>query len=86
MSHGDIVALGLKGAADHVAAVFTRMTARGIARAAAQRFTLQCVVALSAEALGAAPPGMFASVVAECRLQLGVEEREQLSLAAQADC
>ncbi len=82
---GDLCVAVTRGAADHVAAVFTRMTARGIARAAAQRFTLQCVVALSAEALGAAPPGMFARVVAECRLQLGVEEREQLSRAAQAD-
>lgn len=74
-----------RGVADHVVTVFRQMTARGVARAAAQRFTLQCVVALSAEALEAAPPGLFAGVLAECRLQLCADERAALSRAAEAD-
>jgi hypothetical protein len=52
-------------AADALARVFNSMVARDIDREAAQRFVLQCLVALFAEDLRLLPPEMFTRVLQE---------------------
>lgn len=82
--HDDRVAV-TRAVAEQLAGVFGRMTARGVARAAAQRFMLRCVVALFAEALGVAAPGDFAELLADPASPLTADERVQLSGAADSD-
>lgn len=56
-----------RAAADKVARVFNSAVARGEDRSVAQRFILQCVVALFSEDFGLLPRGLFTELVAECR-------------------
>lgn len=56
-----------KVAAGHVAALFTALVARGEEPERAQRFALQCVLALFAEDIGLLPDGMFTRIVNDCR-------------------
>lgn len=56
-----------ESAAAKLGAVFRALVARGESRERAQRFTLQCVVALFAEDTGLLPRGMFSELVAQCR-------------------
>src|SRR5215210_7991206 len=54
-------------AADKVARVFNSAVARGEDRNIAQRFVLQCDVALFSEDFGLLPHGLFTELVGECR-------------------
>jgi hypothetical protein len=54
-------------AADKVARVYNQMVARGEDSEAAQRFILQCVMALFAEDIDLLPRGFFTEVLEECR-------------------
>jgi hypothetical protein len=54
-------------AADKVAAVFRALVARKEDREKAQRFILQCVVALFSEDLGLLPDKIFTRLLADCR-------------------
>jgi type II restriction/modification system DNA methylase subunit YeeA len=54
-------------AADKVARVFNAMLKRGEDRDRAQRFILQCVVALFAQSIDLLPHGLLAELLAECR-------------------
>jgi len=54
-------------AADHVAQVFNRLVYRGEKAEIAQRFILQCVVALFAEDIDLLPRGLFTELLQECR-------------------
>ncbi len=56
-----------RSAADKVARVFNSAVARGEDRNVAQRFVLQCVVALFSEDFGLLPSGLFTGLVEECR-------------------
>lgn len=56
-----------RAAADKVARVFNSTVARGEDRSVAQRFVLQCVVALFSEDFGLLPRGLFTGLVEECR-------------------
>lgn len=56
-----------RAAADKVARVFNSTVARGEDRGVAQRFVLQCVVALFSEDFGLLPSGLFTALVDECR-------------------
>jgi hypothetical protein len=56
-----------RGAADKVATIFNSIVARGEERAVAQRFVLQCVVAMFSEDAGLLPRGIFTQHVDECR-------------------
>ncbi len=56
-----------RAAADKVAGVFNSAIARGEDRNVAQRFVLQCVVALFSEDFGLLPSGLFTRLVGECR-------------------
>jgi len=53
-------------AAKKIAGIFRSLTARGEPRERAQRFTLQCVVAMFAEDSGLLPKGLFTELVTEC--------------------
>jgi type II restriction/modification system DNA methylase subunit YeeA len=54
-------------AADKVAMVYNQMVARGEDSEAAQRFILQCVMALFAEDIDLLPRGFFTELLEECR-------------------
>lgn len=54
-------------AADKVALVFNTLSRRGIARATAQRFVLQLVVAMFAEDIDLLPPNTIARIVKDCQ-------------------
>jgi type I restriction-modification system DNA methylase subunit len=56
-----------KAAADKVARVFNSLVARGEDRDRAQRFVLQCVVAMFAEDTDLLPRGLFTELIHECR-------------------
>ena len=56
-----------RAAADKVAKVFNALVRRGEDRARAQRFILQCVVALFAEDFELLPRGIFLQVLHECQ-------------------
>lgn len=56
-----------RAAADKVARVFNSTVDRGEDRSVAQRFTLQCVVAMFSEDFGLLPQGIFTELVQECR-------------------
>lgn len=56
-----------RAAADKVARVFNSTVARGEDRGVAQRFVLQCVVALFSEDFGLLPSGLFTTLIDECR-------------------
>ena len=56
-----------RAAADKVAAVFNSMVARGENREQAQRFALQCVVAMFSEDAELLPRGLFSELLDECR-------------------
>jgi len=56
-----------RAAADKVARIFNSAVARGENREVAQRFILQCVVALFSEDFGLLPQGIFTELVHECR-------------------
>lgn len=53
-------------AADKVATVFNLLSQRGTDRDQAQRFVLQCVVALFAEDIGLLPANLFTELIDEC--------------------
>ena len=55
-----------RAAADQVAAVFNSLVARGEKREVAQRFVLQCVVAMFAEDAELLPRGLFSELLEEC--------------------
>lgn len=55
-----------RDAAARVARVFTRLVDRGVHRAAAQRFVLQCVMAMFSEDIGLLPRSYFTHSVREC--------------------
>lgn len=54
-------------AADKVAMVYNQIVARGENSEAAQRFILQCVMALFAEDIDLLPRGFFTELLEECR-------------------
>ncbi len=54
-------------AADKVAQVFNSLVHRGISTEIAQKFTLQCVVALFSEDIDLLPRGLFSEILGECR-------------------
>lgn len=56
-----------RAAADRVAEVFNTMVKRGEERDRAQRFILQCVVAMFSEDVHLLPSDLFTELVAECR-------------------
>jgi hypothetical protein len=56
-----------RAAADKVARVFNSTVTRGEDRDMAQRFVLQCVVALFSEDFGLLPHGIFTELIQECR-------------------
>ena len=56
-----------RAAADKVAAVFNSMVARGENREQAQRFALQCVVAMFSEDAELLPRGLFSELLDECQ-------------------
>jgi len=56
-----------RAAADKVASVFKALIARGEGRSQAQRFVLQCVVAMFAEDAELLPRGLFSEILADCR-------------------
>lgn len=53
-------------AADKIASIFNSMVARGINRDQAQRFVLQCVVAVFSEDLELLPKELFSRILDEC--------------------
>jgi type II restriction/modification system DNA methylase subunit YeeA len=55
-----------RAAADKVARVFNSAVSRGEDRIIAQRFVLQCVVALFSEDFGLLPRGFFTELIHEC--------------------
>lgn len=55
-----------RAAADKVATVFNSLTRRGEAREKAQRFILQCVVAMFSEDFGLLPKGLFTELIEDC--------------------
>lgn len=55
-----------RGAADKVATIFNKIVARGEDRTIAQRFVLQCVVAMFSEDAGLLPRGIFTQHINEC--------------------
>jgi hypothetical protein len=56
-----------RAAAANVAGVFNSMVARGESRERAQRFALQCVVAMFSEDAEMLPRGLFSELLDECR-------------------
>jgi type II restriction/modification system DNA methylase subunit YeeA len=62
----DLVAV-TRAAAAKVAAVFNSMTKRGEPRDRAQRFILQCVMAMFSEDFGLLPRGLFSELLQECQ-------------------
>jgi len=56
-----------RAAADEVAQVFNSLVDRGEERSVAQRFVLQCVVALFSEDFDLLPRGFFTEVIEDCR-------------------
>jgi SAM-dependent methyltransferase len=56
-----------RAAADKVAGVFNALRKRGEDRDLAQRFILQCVVALFAQSIDLLPHGLFSELLADCR-------------------
>jgi hypothetical protein len=56
-----------RAAADKVAAVFNALVSRGEDREQAQRFVLQCVVAMFAEDAELLPRGLFSELLNDCR-------------------
>lgn len=56
-----------RAAADKVARVFNSMVARGEDRERAQRFALQCVVAMFSEDAELLPRGLFSELLDDCR-------------------
>jgi hypothetical protein len=56
-----------RDAADKVATMFNRLVKRGVDRAQAQRFILQCVVCLFAEDINLLPKGLFTELIDECQ-------------------
>ncbi len=56
-----------RAAADNVAAVFNSLVARGESRERAQRFVLQCVVAMFSEDAELLPRGLFSELLDECK-------------------
>jgi type II restriction/modification system DNA methylase subunit YeeA len=56
-----------QAAADKVADVFKELVARGESRERAQRFALQCVVAMFSEDAELLPRGLFSELLDECR-------------------
>lgn len=56
-----------RAAAAHVADAFNALVARGEDRNQAQRFTLQCVVAMFSEDAELLPKGLFSELLDECR-------------------
>lgn len=56
-------------AADNVAQVFNSLIAKGEDAKIAQRFILQCVVALFAEDIDLLPPGLFTQLLDDCRVK-----------------
>ena len=64
----DTVAVGeTRAAADKVAGVFNSMVARGESREQAQRFALQCVVAMFSEDAELLPRDLFSELLDECK-------------------
>lgn len=61
----DLVAVTRDAAAD-VSKVFRAMVARGVDRAVAQRFALQCVMAMFAEDVHLLPTHMFVTAIDDC--------------------
>ena len=55
-------------AADNVAQVFNSLISRGENPETAQRFVLQCVVALFSEDIDLLPKGLFTELIEDCRL------------------
>ncbi|MEM7682780.1 MAG: DNA methyltransferase [Planctomycetota bacterium] len=55
-----------RAAADRLAALFNKLVARNIERPTAQRFVLQCLVALFAEDIGLLPKYGFTSLLEQC--------------------
>ena len=53
-------------AADKVAWLFNSLVGRGEKREVAQRFTLQCVIAMFAEDAGLLPAGLFSQIIRDC--------------------
>src|SRR5262245_42815466 len=64
--HNNLVAV-TTSAASKVASVFLSMTKRGIGREQAQRYALQCVVAMFAEDIKLLPLGLFSELIDKCR-------------------
>jgi len=56
-----------RAAADNVAAVFNSLVARGESRERAQRFVLQCVVAMFSEDAELLPRGLFSELLDDCK-------------------
>lgn len=56
-----------RAAADKVAQVFNSLVARGEEREVAQRFILQCVIAMFSEDFDLLPKGMFVELLDDCR-------------------
>ena len=56
-----------RAAADKVAGVFNSLVARGETRERAQRFVLQCVVAMFSEDAELLPRGLFSELLDDCR-------------------
>ncbi|APW64316.1 class I SAM-dependent DNA methyltransferase [Paludisphaera borealis] len=56
-----------RAAADKVAAVFNSLVGRGEDREQAQRFALQCVVAMFSEDAELLPRGLFSELLADCK-------------------
>ncbi len=56
-----------RAAADEVARVFNSLVDRGEERSMAQRFVLQCVVALFSEDFDLLPRGFFTEIIEDCR-------------------
>tara|TARA_Y100000310_G_scaffold317889_1_gene371304 strand:- start:528 stop:3404 length:2877 start_codon:yes stop_codon:yes gene_type:complete len=56
-----------RAAADKVATAYNAIVARGENREQAQRFILQCVVAMFSEDAGLLPRGLFTELIGDCR-------------------
>ncbi len=56
-----------RGAAAHLARLFNSLVTRGEDRAKAQRFVLQCLVAVFSEDIGLIPSGLFTGIARECK-------------------
>jgi hypothetical protein len=54
-------------AADKIATIFNRLVSGGEDRERAQRFLLQCVMAMFSEDFGLLPKGLFTELIRECR-------------------